>query len=416
VVAHHDDDLLFLFPSVATAIRSERCVQTMYLVASDYHDADREAYMLAREEGVRAAYAQAAGLPVSAWVERVSTVNGHSITLWTLGDLISLLEFRLPDNGTATDTIDNRSMLALYKDGKSLSDFYGENTYDRADLTSTLAELIGYFSPVVVRTMDPSAIDHHGVEYTDFHYDHAVVGRLAAEAVAETGKAIPIAYYRDYVNRYAADNLTRNEQVDKMSLFRTFAYHDEDICGPAKPRAECISSPDDWYNAWTYTEYRATGPSMLPYVPATATVAGHMITPRFENRRLVNALSRRCFTVPGAAVDLDHKGGHPAKLGACASVTGLLTFVDGYLKLDKVNECLAPAEGKGKLGMAVVLKPCRASESQRWSWSAARHRFINRASGLAIGPKGGRTASGTPLVLQRPTTGKLQRFDVVPNS
>jgi hypothetical protein len=417
VVAHHDDDLLFLFPSVTTAIRSERCVQTMYLVASDYHvDSDREAYMLAREEGVRAAYAQAAGLPVTDWVERTTEIDGHVLTLWTLGDLISLIEFRLPDNGTETGEVAYGSMRRLYAEGATLKDYYGQNSFDRAGLTETMASLIAYFNASVVRTLDPSATEHHGTDYTDYHHDHAVVARLTAEAVAKTGKTIPVAFYRDYVNRYAADNLTVNERADKLSLFRTFAYHDEDICGPGVPRAECIAARDNFYNAWTYTEYRATAASMLPYVPATPTAAGHRVNPRFEHRRLVNTRSGRCLAVPGAMTDLDHTGGHAAKLGSCTGKTRYFTFVGGYLKLDGANECLAPSVGSGRLGMAVVLKPCRTSDSQRWRWSTTRRAFVHVVSKLAIGPKGGATASGTPLVLQRPVSGGLQRFTLVAGS
>jgi hypothetical protein len=304
-------------------------------------------------------------------------------------------------------------MRSLYFDGATVKDYYETNSYDRANLTSTMAGLIGYFNPAVVRTLDPSATAHNGVDYIDYHNDHAVVARLTADAVAESGKKIPLAFYRDYVNRYAADNLTSNERADKLSLFRTFAYYDEDICGPGQTRSQCIASPTNVYNAWTYTQYRATAASMLPYVPATATSPGRLVAAKFRHRQLKNPASRLCFKVPGALVDLDHRGGHAARLGTCTGDTSRLTLVGGYLKLDRVNECLAPALGAGKVGMAVVLKPCRDTDNQRWRWNSTTHALVNVKSGLAIGPKGGSTASGTRLVMQRKTGGRLQRFNLV---
>src|SRR5690349_15785295 len=57
IVAHHDDDLLFLSPDSIKDLQAGACVRTLFLVASDYHADDREGYLKGREAGIRSAYA-----------------------------------------------------------------------------------------------------------------------------------------------------------------------------------------------------------------------------------------------------------------------------------------------------------------------------------------------------------------------
>src|SRR5690349_15438 len=60
IVAHEDDDLLFMSPDLPASIRRGNTVETVYLTAGDA-DAG-EAYWRGREDGIRAAYARMAGV------------------------------------------------------------------------------------------------------------------------------------------------------------------------------------------------------------------------------------------------------------------------------------------------------------------------------------------------------------------
>lgn len=315
MVAHHDDDLLFLNPAMARSIRAGACVRTAFLVASDYHPHGRKRYMLARERGLRAAYARMAEMPESAWKSKRTRVNGHLLTLWTLGPRLSILEFRLPDNATAPVG----RMRAMYTDGGKVSDFSGRETYDRADLTATLAAVVRAFAPRLVRTLDPSADLHGGKEYDDYHHDHVTVAKLVGDAAAGTA----IQYYRDYPGRYASDNLTRQDIEDKLATFETFAAYDRDICHNLR---SC-----DFYASLNHSQNLATPASLLPWTPAGP------VKPAFTHARLMTKTGQ-CLGAPGWLARAD---GQRIVPGPCGDER--FTLVNGVLKLDKVNECLTAA-------------------------------------------------------------------------
>ena len=96
IVAHEDDDLLFLSPDLLHDVQSGRCVRTVVVTAGDA--ARGTAYWQARESGSRAAYARMAGVP-DVWTTTDAGVAGHPIPLLTLaGDpRVSLAFMRLPD-------------------------------------------------------------------------------------------------------------------------------------------------------------------------------------------------------------------------------------------------------------------------------------------------------------------------------
>ncbi|MGW4476955.1 RICIN domain-containing protein [Nonomuraea sp. NPDC004354] len=385
LVAHHDDDLLFLNPSISDAIRGGACVRTVFLVASDYHDTDREGYVLARERGVRAAYARMAGLPESAWTSQEITVNGHNLLEWRLGDRLSILEVRLPDNGSAYDDITYGSTRALYNDGATIPDFYRRNTYTRADLTVTLIADLDAFRPSVVNTLDPSADVHDGDEYLDFHHDHVIIARLAGDAVAAAATHPQVRYYRDYPNRYAAANLSQQAIDDKLATFRTFAMHDMDIC-PSSDPSQCVTQ--GFYYVLNHNQNRATTTAMLPWIPATPGAPGHLVPATFAHQRLTVS-SGQCLTVPGALNDNDLSDGDHAALGTCG--TTAFTLVQQTLKIDKTNECF------GTAGAAVIVTQCTDSADQRWSYTDQAFKNIQTGKYMSTGPGGTLVLGSTPV-------------------
>src|SRR3954470_15328298 len=77
VVAHEDDDLLFINPAVSNDIAAGRCVVTAFVTAGDAGRA--RSYWHGRELGSMAAYAAMARVP-DVWRTDTFTVAGHSIT------------------------------------------------------------------------------------------------------------------------------------------------------------------------------------------------------------------------------------------------------------------------------------------------------------------------------------------------
>src|SRR3954470_1650649 len=73
IVAHEDDSIFFQNPDLQRDISSGRCVQTIYLTAGDAGSGF--SYWGAREDGVKAAYAQMAGL-ANNWTQSDAGISG----------------------------------------------------------------------------------------------------------------------------------------------------------------------------------------------------------------------------------------------------------------------------------------------------------------------------------------------------
>lgn len=413
VVAHHDDDLLFLSPDLITSLRSGACLRAIYLVASDYHgEKTRESYLLAREKGLRAAYARAVGRSVDEWHEGTVTINGHDLPLFTLGDQLSVVEFRLPDNAASYTgphgVVRPGGLGRLYDDDERLQDYYGRNSYDRKELIATLSAAIDDVDPGVVRTTDPSADEHGGTDYIDYHVDHVRTARLVGDAVARLQRRPQLDYYVDYANRYAARNLPTQVVSDKLDLFRTFAYYDTDICGPNVATESCTTSGQ--YFVWSNNEFRTTAASRLPWVAAVPGHPGHEVPTVFRGVAVRHVGSGRCLAVPGALDDLTLADGEHAALGRCGKRAPHFTLVRGLLKLDVANVCLAPPRGRVSVGTPVATEPCTGRRGERWSWSEKTGTLRHRHSDLVLGTRTRAHRRGTPMVLMSPDGRRDQRF------
>ena len=95
VVAHEDDDVLFLDPVTPSDVAAGRCLTTVYLTAGD--DGQSASYWHGREDGAMAAHAELAGLPSSWTTTRSRTASGQAAVSCTLdGTGIRLVVLRLP--------------------------------------------------------------------------------------------------------------------------------------------------------------------------------------------------------------------------------------------------------------------------------------------------------------------------------
>ena len=114
IVAHEDDDLLFLSPDLIHDIQSGRCVRTVFVTAGD---ADLGLpYSNSRVKGVRSAYARMAHVS-SAWTISDALIPGHRIPIYTLRghSKISLVFLKLPDGDFGGDGFKKTSYKSLRK-------------------------------------------------------------------------------------------------------------------------------------------------------------------------------------------------------------------------------------------------------------------------------------------------------------
>src|SRR5665648_342018 len=157
VVAHPDDDLLFMNPDILRDIEAGHCVRTVFVTTGDA--ARDDSYWPRREEGIRAAYAIMAGAD-DAWTETTIAIAGNDLTTVTLdaAPAISLVFMRLPDGnrrGTGNRIHDFESLKRPWEgDIPTISAVDGTATYDRESLQRTLTGLMDDFEASTVRTQN----------------------------------------------------------------------------------------------------------------------------------------------------------------------------------------------------------------------------------------------------------------------
>ncbi|MGX6604927.1 PIG-L family deacetylase [Micromonosporaceae bacterium Da 78-11] len=228
VVAHEDDDLLFLNPAVSDDIAAGRCVTTIFVTAGD---AGRGAgYWRARELGAMAAYARMAN-SAGSWSMDTLMLAGHAVTRRTMvGSRVRLLFLRLPD--------------AVHRDVNLPRLFSGEIPavlpldsavpYTRAGLIAVLSAVLDAEQPQDVRTLDFVG------GYSDGdHVDHHTVGHFT-EAAQRTYRAPHrLSGYLGYPVADRPANLTDDVRDEKLAYFLAYAPYDRRVC---QSGVECLTN------------------------------------------------------------------------------------------------------------------------------------------------------------------------------
>jgi LmbE family N-acetylglucosaminyl deacetylase len=212
-VAHEDDDLLFMNPDLMTRIRDGARVQTIYVTAGDKDKGPD--YWMAREAGVKEAYAYMADVP-NIWCRSALEIENKKIVKFTLkaAPRINLIFLRLPDgiddrNGVVTlKTLwGDRKVAACTKDMTNL--------YTRGELTLIIRRLIADYCPDNVKYIYPGS-----------HVDHRMVAKFVKLAEAKAQKRYAVIEYRDYdINKFPA-NLVNHISDEKWKVARIYGAHD----------------------------------------------------------------------------------------------------------------------------------------------------------------------------------------------
>jgi hypothetical protein len=409
VLPHHDDDLLFLSPDLLHDLKSDKCVQSVFLIASDYRDPE---YMTMRERGVRVAYANAVGLPESAWRAAPYAVGGVAATKWSLGDgRVSIVENRISDTSTAP----LNQLWRLYANNTALTTKAGDHNtaqrLDRPQVQRYLTELIGEYGPDTIRTLDPTA-DHHGhapEEFHGYHRDHVAVTRLLQSALDAVAEQPEVVYYRDYTAKDGAPNLSASDSAIKRKAFVDFAMYDRDICGPGSDPAHCPPA-GGFYDQFMTRTHQAdehwTGDSVVPLPSRTTTpVMG-------RSYRVVN----RATGLELAVLDAAQTDGAGVIAWAATGTANQRFRVEATpggwaLIASHSGKCLDLPESNQESGVQVTQFKCTGNTNQalRLNGNEASGYVLSFAhSGKALAVGG--TGRGAPVVQRSDST---ERWDLV---
>jgi len=233
VVAHPDDDLLFLSPDLLSSIQTPGvCVRTLVLTAAEGGSVLN--YAKERERGLMAAYAEMAGLPNS-WTQTDAGLTGRPVPLWTLtGSQVSIEFLRLPDgneDGSGFPAYNFQSMQKLYQGQiPSIQAIDGSASYNKGDLTNAIQTLMTRFGATVVRTQN-----YVGPFGDDDHSDHHAAAYFTRDASRKDTFLHTLTSYQDYFIKVEPVNLTAAQVTAKQNAFMTYAAFDDARCSPSGP-------------------------------------------------------------------------------------------------------------------------------------------------------------------------------------
>jgi len=233
IVAHQDDDILFMNPDVLHAIRQGDCIRTIYLTAGDAGSS--QLYWLGREEGSRAAYAAMLGIAQPKWITQtvsLSSTGYVSISKLQTNSQVSLIFFHLPDgniDGSGFYDTNHQSLSKLTNGAiPSIASVDHQSHYTSNDLTQALVTLMKTFRPTEIHTQ---ALRSLSTTYPD-HSDHIATANYAKSAYDsyDADHTLPIAYYIGYPVRDKPQNVSDQVLRDKTDTFFTYAEHDNGTC------------------------------------------------------------------------------------------------------------------------------------------------------------------------------------------
>ncbi len=257
VMAHEDDDLLFMNPDLIHDIHAGYCIRSVYLTAGDA-GADSP-YWLAREQGSEAAYSEMLDFH-DVWVKRIVRLsNGQFVSIANPrgSDKVSLIFMHLPDGNLKGEGFGSYhgESLAKLESGSiaTMTAVDRQSTYTSPQLIGGLVDLLHTYQPAEIRTQS----NFPGSQFPD-HSDHRTVGRLMLQAhqqyVSEQfgGLAtVPIVFYMGYPVHELPPNVVGPELATKEAAFMAYSAYDGHVC---QSRDQCRRNPA--YGAYLPRQYR----------------------------------------------------------------------------------------------------------------------------------------------------------------
>lgn len=220
LLAHPDDDLVFMSPTLIHVLRAGHAVQSIYLTAGDAGLGEK--YWMPREAGIAAAYTEACGV-------RDFTVRTHGkiATRASADGRVHLHFLRLPDgmlDAKGSAQSGHTSLTQLWTGAcAQLYALDGSACYTRSQLLAQLEELLKKHTPQVLHMLNPGPLAARE------HPDHQAAG-LFAQAAAQGLDSPPA--LRAYVGSNSPQrpaNVDLSDLHDKQRVFATYARFDDAI-------------------------------------------------------------------------------------------------------------------------------------------------------------------------------------------
>lgn len=234
IIAHQDDDILFMNPDVQQSINAGHCIRSVYLTAGDAGHST--SYWLKRERGAEAAYSQMANIPKTSWNQATVKVSDKAYIVVATPESnpkISLIFLRLPDGGiygNGFKSTDMQSLASLSSGGISqITTVDKQSVYTDAKLQNTLADIISHYQPSTIRTQSGFTAEH-AID----HADHIAVSKYAKDAIdsyaSESQASVNTLHYTGYPVRIMNRNIDDATLDQKLRTFLAYAQNDGAVC------------------------------------------------------------------------------------------------------------------------------------------------------------------------------------------
>ncbi|WP_353556846.1 RICIN domain-containing protein [Paraburkholderia terrae] len=341
VVAHLDDDLLFVEPAISERLRAGWCVTTVHLIGGA--NGANFAYVQKREEASRLAYARLAGVG-NAWDESTVQIAGKPVFQLTLKaqPRVRLLELRLPGGAVRGGRV---PLALLWDQGATLTTFpmgHGElppTRYTRDSLSVVLKTILQ--DATRIATLNPDTVPF--IE----HPDHIYAARMTRHVAQMLGRSIPIAFYTTYPTGTWPATLFGEEAQRKRDIAASyFSIDGGDIAH--------VFGEYQWDGNWVLRNYLRDDTTLhtKPDFVAIPSV-------------LFNTGSSQCLTSRGNArspelAPCDDSGSQQWKWEPRAAYAG--NQHNAALVSVSTGQCVAEHDGR------LAEEPCEEwNESQRWT-------------------------------------------------
>ncbi|MEZ4290501.1 MAG: FG-GAP-like repeat-containing protein [Myxococcota bacterium] len=334
IVAHEDDDLYFMTPAVPDGIAEGLPSWTVFLTAGDAGNGP--GYWLSREAGIRAAYAQMAGVPNS-WTTNPVLIQGRTLTAFRLAGVadVVVVFLRLPDgnpNGTGYASTGNQSLMNLWNGplGTSIDSLDGTQQYTRSQLIDTLAAIVALREPEVLRIQDMTA--YNGSD----HSDHIHSGRFAFEAHLRHAPAHRLRAYRAYNIDTLPSNLSTLETAESSSIITTYGAFDPGVGANAWNAREVAFADLDRAHVALVAQGTSLGDVCLAVLDLGTANERLAFASCADDDRQVFRLTERDIRHAGRCLVSPAPGGAPTSLGLALCrdelAAGFTFFSDGHVR------------------------------------------------------------------------------------
>ncbi len=229
VVAHQDDDLLFMNPDIAESIRANVPSVTVFVTAGQItgDGGSDEERARNRQRGIQDSYARMAGVPdddpdaQEEWTGQAWPVAGRQVERYILNDrpTVHLVFMNLHDGalGSVRDS-GHTDHTVIPQNGVVSQSF----PYVRADVVAVLSGLMRQYRPSLLRAQDPLPDSR----YSPDHSDHIAAARFAGDAATAAGLPLVQVNYRDYNIGDAPVNLAGPARTHKRDILANYLRYD----------------------------------------------------------------------------------------------------------------------------------------------------------------------------------------------